>query len=74
MSIAGQITGAIAARKSGGWWRTSTAHCHGGGADGLGLEGAGGSGAEAEKDAQQERGSRSSRGERHGQDVRETYR
>lgn len=30
MSLADRIAGAIGARKSGGWWRTSTAHCHGG--------------------------------------------
>ena len=30
MTIANRIAGAIGARKSGGWWRTSTAHCHGG--------------------------------------------
>lgn len=30
MSIADRIAGALGARKAGGWWRTSTAHCHGG--------------------------------------------
>ena len=36
MSIADRIAGALGARKAGGWWRTSTAHCHGGDtADGL---------------------------------------
>ena len=30
MNIADQIASAIGARKAGGWWRTSTAHCHGG--------------------------------------------
>ena len=30
VTLADQIAGAIGARKSGGWWRTSTAHCHGG--------------------------------------------
>ena len=37
MSIADRIAGALNARKSGGWWRTSTAHCHAGGdtVDGL---------------------------------------
>ena len=31
MNIADQIAGAISARNSGGWWRTTTAHCHAGG-------------------------------------------
>lgn len=37
MSIADRIAGALGARKTGGWWRTSTAHCHHGGdtVDGL---------------------------------------
>ena len=36
MSLADRIAGTLGARKAGGWWRTSTAHCHGGDtADGL---------------------------------------
>ena len=36
MTLADTIAAAIGARRSGGWWRTTTAHCHGGDtADGL---------------------------------------
>lgn len=36
MNLADTIAAAIGARRSGGWWRTTTAHCHGGDtADGL---------------------------------------
>ena len=31
MTLADTIAGAIGAKRSGGWWRTTTAHCHAGG-------------------------------------------